>query len=110
MPNKTSVFTKNFRQAVKALNYMTQPKGTSIDEISRELRITRRSVFRLLNVIEQELHIPIIVRREGFGAKASYKIDPAFIKSISKIMIPEPLTINQMLILHVVINCQELYS
>jgi predicted DNA-binding transcriptional regulator YafY len=99
------IFSRNFMQIVKTLNYMVQSNGTTIEELSKELRITHRSVFRLLNTIEHKLHIPIEIKRDTFGGIATYKIPSSFIENISNIRFSEtPLTFSQSLMVYITLT------
>ena len=84
---------------------MAQPDGTSIEELCRKLRLTRRSIFRLLNTIEHKLNIPVEVRREGFGGAASYKLASSFIHGLSHISLPAvQVSFNQALLVYLLLN------
>jgi len=105
MSYSAKIFNNNFFHIIKTFEYMTQPNGTSIKELCQKLRITRRTVFRLFNTIENKLNIPIEVIRETFGGKASYKIPSSFIKNFSSIKLPAiSLSFNQALLIYILIN------
>ena len=101
MPHQTSFFTKSFSQTIAIIKHMATPEGTTIAELAKMLSLTRRSVFRLIQTIEQELNIPVIISRKGFGSKATYHIPPDFIESFLKpTVLPEKLTITQAVLLY----------
>ena len=104
MAETAKFITNNVFYIMKILELMKQPKGTTIEEIRRELYINRRSVFRLLKVIEQKLCKPFTVHRSSFGGTASYHLSPAFIEKLSGICLPElSLTFNQAVFVYLVV-------
>ena len=105
MSESTKIFSNSFFHITKIFEYMAQPSGTSIEELCQKLRITRRSVFRLLSTIEHNLNIPIEIQRETFGGKASYKIPSSFVKDFSNIKLPVvSLSFNQALLIYILLN------
>jgi len=105
MSESARILSKSFFQITRTFEYMVQPNGTSIEELCRKLRLTRRSVFRLISTIENKLNIPIEIRRETFGGKASYKIPSSFIKNLSNIKLPAvSLSFNQALLIYILLN------
>ena len=90
---------------IKILELMRQPNGTSIEEICEELHINRRSVFRLLKIIELKFNKPFIIHRASFGGIASYQLSPSFIEKISGISLPKlDLTFTQAAFLYLILN------
>ena len=49
---------KNLIKLLKALELLSKPEGTTIEEMGTQLEVDRRSVYRLINVIE-DLGFPI---------------------------------------------------
>jgi len=84
---------------------MKQPNGTGIEEICKELQITRRSAFRLLKTIETKFDKPFIMRRTTFGGSVSYHLSQDFIEKMSNITLPElHLSFTQAVFLHLVFD------
>jgi hypothetical protein len=105
MPADTKYFSRNLFQTITVLLDMARPKGTSIQELCRELRLNRRSIFRILKTIEQDLKIPVIVRRETFGGTAVYRLSPAFIEKLSNVTLPAlPLSFSQALVVYLLLK------
>jgi hypothetical protein len=105
MPDYTKFFTGGLLQVIKAVHYMAQPDGTNIEELCRKLRLTRRSIFRLLKTIEHTLNIPFIVHREAFGGTASYRLPASFIEKLSNISLPPvALTFNQAVFVYLILK------
>jgi hypothetical protein len=105
MSKITKFISNNVFHILKIFELMKQPNGTSTEELSKELQINRRSVFRLLKIIEQKFSMPFIVSRASFGGAASYHLSPAFIEKLSGICLPElRLTFYQAIFVHLVLN------
>ena len=88
MPVTNSFFTKRFSQTLAAVRLMASSEGTSVNELTQRLSVTRRSVSRLIRSIKTDLHIPVIVKRKGFGGQARYFLPESFIECLSQTSIP----------------------
>ena len=84
---------------------MKQPDGTGIEEICKELQVTRRFAFRLLKTIETKLNKPFIIRRTTFSGTASYHLSQDFAVKMSNITLPElRLSFSQSVFLHMILK------
>jgi hypothetical protein len=92
MAEHTGFFTKALTQTITAIELMSSPEGTTITELIKNLSLTRRSVFRLIKTIEQDLNIPVTVSRDTFGGFATYRIPSSFVETLSHITIPPSIT------------------
>ena len=103
---ETTVFISNsLFHIAKIFELMKQPNGTTVKELCKELNINKRSIFRLLKIIEQKLCIPFTMNRSTFGGTASYHLSPAFVEKLSGINLPElRLTFNQSLFIYLVLK------
>jgi hypothetical protein len=88
MPTNSGFFTKGLVQTLTAIECMAYPEGTTINDLSKRLSLTRRPVFRLIRTIEHDLKIPVIVDRKTFGGHAAYRIPPELIEKFSKVTTP----------------------
>ena len=105
MSKDTRFITKTLFHVLRILDLMKQPDGTTIEEICKELQVTRRSAFRLLKTIETKLNKPFIIRRTTFGGTASYHLSQDFIDRLSNITLPElRLSFTQAAFLHLVLE------
>ena len=105
MSDTTKFITHNLCHIIGILELMKQPKGTSIEEICKELNINRRSVFRLLKTIEQKFNKPFIIHRASFGGKVSYHLSLSFIDKLSCISLPKlRLTFSQAVFVYLILN------
>lgn len=111
MPTHTGFFTRGLGQAIDAIRLMASPEGTTIEQLTRRLSLTRRSVFRLIRNIERGLHIPIVVKRDAFGGYATYSLPASFIEKLSNITITNmPLNFDQALLFLAIMRDESLYD
>jgi hypothetical protein len=89
MFSNTPVFTKCFLQIIEIIRHMASPEGTTIKELICNLSLTRRSVFRVISIMENDFNIPIIVKRDTFGGLARYFLPKPFVDSFSQITLPK---------------------
>ena len=107
MPAYKRIFTKTFSQILAVIKRMASPEGVTISGLSQSLSLTRRSVFRLLKTIEQEFHIPVIMKK-SFGGSATYSIPQSFIDDLSKITAtPTELSFEEALIVYIVTHSKK---
>jgi hypothetical protein len=105
MSLRSGFITKGITHAITAIKCLASPGGTSIEELSGRLSLTRRSVFRLLRVLEHDFHIPVVVSREIFGGTAAYKLPSDFIDKFSHITIPSmALTFDETILFYLLVN------
>jgi hypothetical protein len=68
---------------------MASPEGATVKVLTEVLSLNRRSVFRLMRSIEDDLlHIPVIIKRNEFGCITSYFLPESFIGGFSQISLP----------------------
>jgi hypothetical protein len=111
MPTRTGFFTRGLDQTITAIRLMASPEGTTIEQLTRQLSLTRRSVFRVIRNIEHGLHIPVVVKRDVFGGHATYSLPASFIEKLSNITITNmPLSFEQALLFLVIMRDESLYD
>ena len=88
MATRTGFFTKALTQIITIIECMASKEGTTIKELTGRLSINRRSVFRLIRVIEHDLNIVVIVNRKGFGGQVTYHIPSSFVERLSQVTTP----------------------
>ncbi len=71
-------------KVLKAVDLLAKPSGTTINEIAAKLKISRRSVFRMLNTVER-LGIPIYDENSFPGKEKIYKLQEDYLKKIKKL-------------------------
>ena len=88
MSTRYNFIAKSLIHIVNAIEYIASPDGTTVQELSKRLSITRRSVFRLIRAIEHDLNIPVIIDRKTFGGAATYRLPLEFVEKLSHITTP----------------------
>lgn len=79
---------RNTVNLLKALDMLCRPGGVTINQLSEALEINRRSVHRLLNII-QDLNFPIYDERDRLGREKSWKMDADYIIKTPNINLPD---------------------
>jgi len=83
------MFNKNLIKIIKAIDLLAGSGGTTVEALERELDLGRRSVFRLLDTLENELGFPIIRSREEFGGVTTYTLMDRFVTKLSNVSLPK---------------------
>lgn len=78
---------KNLGQLLKAIDLLGKVEGMTIDELAEELHIGRRSVYRLIDFM-QELNFPIYEDKEVFEKKKRWKFEGTYLVKLSNIKLP----------------------
>ncbi|MFP4168294.1 MAG: helix-turn-helix transcriptional regulator [Desulfonatronovibrionaceae bacterium] len=79
---------RNIVQLLRAVDLLSQPEGISINRLSRSLEIDRRSVYRLLDII-QDLGFPIFDEEQDSSREKSWKLDSDYIIKLPNITLPD---------------------
>jgi predicted DNA-binding transcriptional regulator YafY len=73
---------------LKALDLLSRPSGVTIKEISENLGIDRRSVYRLMETIE-ELHIPTYEDKNPAEKEKRWKLVESYVKKLPNLTFPD---------------------
>jgi len=85
---------------LKAVNLLANPNGSSIAELEKELGISRRSVYRLLDTL-YELGFPIYDERSNFSSEKRWKFEPTYLKKLPNIDLPKvKFTMDEIILIH----------
>ena len=79
---------KNLIKLLKALNLFSKPEGTTIEEMRKELEIDRRSVYRVIGVVE-DLGFPVYDEKIDFEREKRWKLEEFYLKKLPNIKIPD---------------------
>jgi len=79
---------KNLIKLLRGLDLLSKPEGTTIEELGTELEIDRRSVYRLINVI-QELGFPLYDDKIEFEREKRWKLEETYLKKLPNMKIPD---------------------
>ena len=74
---------------LKAVNLLASPKGTTVKGLMESLGISRRSVFRLLQALD-ELGFPIADNQPQTKTEKTYRLIDAYVLKLPNIAIPNP--------------------
>jgi hypothetical protein len=105
MPKHTGFFTKGLLHTITVIECMASPEGATIEQLTKRLSITRRSVFRLIRTIERDFNIPVIMNRKVFGGPAAYRLPSSFVERFSHMTAPPiALSFNQAVLFYVILK------
>ena len=79
---------KNLIKLLKALELLSKPEGTTIEEMAAQLGIDRRSVYRLINVVE-ELGFPLYDDKIPLEKEKRWKLEESYLKKLPNMKIPD---------------------
>jgi len=78
----------NSVKLLKAVDLLASPKGTTIKELERELGISRRSVFRLFDALE-ELDFPLTDEQSAPRAEKIYRLEEGYVCKLPNRLVPD---------------------
>jgi len=94
---------KNLINLLKLIDLLSKPNGVTIKEIMNELTISRRAVYRHLDIIH-ELGFPIC-EEEISEKEKQWKLEPSYIKKLPNMNIPNfDLTFSEIISLYLIKN------
>ncbi|EFI36051.1 Helix-turn-helix type 11 domain protein [Desulfonatronospira thiodismutans ASO3-1] len=79
---------RNIIQLLRAVDLLGRPGGITINQMSEALEVDRRSVYRLLDII-QELGFPIYDENDQPGREKSWKLDADYVLKLPNINLPD---------------------
>ena len=79
---------KNLIKLLKALELLSKPEGTTIEEMAAQLGIDRRSVYRLINVVE-ELGFPLYDDKIPLEKEKRWKLEESYLKKLPNMKVPD---------------------
>ena len=79
---------KNLIKLLKALDLLSKPEGTTIEEMGTQLEIDRRSVYRLIGVIE-ELGFPLYDDKIPLEKEKRWKLEESYLKKLPNMKVPD---------------------
>ena len=93
---------------LKAINLLASSSGTTIKELMEGLNISRRSVFRLIQTLE-EMGFPLVDEQSQPKAEKTYRLVDSYVLKLPNITIANPnLTVEEMIyILAVLKVCKQ---
>jgi predicted DNA-binding transcriptional regulator YafY len=79
---------KNLVKFLRALELFSKPAGITINELGEQLGIDRRSVYRLINVVE-ELGFPLRNDEVDFEKEKRWKLMESYTKKLPNMRVPD---------------------
>ena len=79
---------KNLIKFLKALELISKPAGATINEMAAELKIDRRSVYRMIRLIE-ELGFPLWDDKPPFEKEKQWKLEETYLKKLPDMKVPD---------------------
>jgi len=78
----------NSVKLLKAVDLLASPKGTTIKELERELGISRRSVFRLFDALD-ELDFPLTDEQPAPRGEKTYRLEERYVRKLPNVSVPD---------------------
>jgi len=78
----------NLIKLLKALELFSKPGGTTIEEMAENLEIDRRSVYRMINLIE-ELGFPLYDDKIPLEKEKRWKLEESYLKKLPNMKVPD---------------------
>jgi len=78
----------NLVKLLRAIDLLSRPSGATVAELSERLEIDKRSVYRLLNTLE-ELGFPLTSEKEPLGRKKRWFFIDEFQKRLPNLTVPD---------------------
>jgi len=73
---------------LKAIDLLARPDGTTINEMCDELDITRRSVYRLIETLEN-MQFPVYDDKNPADRNKRWRLEPEYVKRMPNMSLPE---------------------
>jgi len=91
---------KNLIKLLRALELLSKKTGTTIEEMAEHLEVDRRSVYRMINVIE-ELGFPLYDDKIPLEREKRWRLTESYLKKLPNMNIPDiNLTLSEIISLH----------
>ncbi|NQT57174.1 MAG: transcriptional regulator [Desulfobacteraceae bacterium] len=95
---------RNLIKLLKALELFSKPEGTTIEEMAEYLEVDRRSVYRMISLIE-ELGFPIYDEKIPLEKEKRWKLEETYLKKLPNMKLPDiKLTISEIMSLYMLKN------
>lgn len=101
---------KNLIKLIKTIDLLSKPQGVTLDELATELGIEKRSVYRVLETV-QELGVPVYEDKAPFEKRKHWKIEESYIKKLPNMKIPTlDLTLSEIISLYMLQGNRGIYK
>jgi len=101
---------KNLLKLLKTLDLLSKPQGTTIEEMAESLEVDRRSVYRIINLVE-ELGFPIYDEEIPLEKRKRWKLEESYLKKLPNMKLPQiNLTLSEIISLYLLKGEEGLYK
>lgn len=95
---------------LKAVDYIARPEGATIDQLASQLEIDRRSVYRLINVLE-EVGFPIYDEKPPLERQKRWRFEETYLRKLPNIRLPDiKLTLSEIISLYLLRSSTGLFK
>ena len=100
---------RNLIKLLRALDVLSRPEGATINQLAEHLEIDRRSVYRLIDVIE-ELHFPLYDDTVPLEKEKRWRVLEEYVIKLPNITLPDvKLSLSEMVALYLLKGEAKLY-
>ena len=100
---------RNLIKLLKALDLLSRPEGATIKQLAEHLEIDRRSVYRLIDVME-ELHLPLYDDTVPMEKEKRWRVLEDYVIKLPNITLPDvKLSLSEMVALYLLKGEAKLY-
>lgn len=95
---------------IKAIDLLSRTEGVTIEELASELQLDKRSIYRLITVIE-ELGVPIYDDKVPYERKKRWKLEESYLKKLPNLKLPDlTLAFSEVIALYFIKGQERLYK
>jgi len=101
---------KTLIKLLKAIDFLSKPEGATINEMAAHLAVDRRSVYRIISVME-DIGFPIWVDKIPLEKEKRWKFEESYLKKLPNMQIPDVnLTLAEVLSLYLLKGGEGLFK
>jgi predicted DNA-binding transcriptional regulator YafY len=97
-------YEKNLIKLLRAVDLLASPSGSTIQKLENELGVSRRSVYRMLDAL-QELNFPVYDEAVPLSREKRWRLEESYVKKLPNIDVPNiKFTIHEVVFLHYLLS------
>lgn len=105
-----SIHGKNLVKLLRAIDLLSRPSGASIKELQDGLGISRRSVYRLFDVLES-LNFPLVEQERPGEKEKRWSLEEGYLHRMPNLRIPDMrLTSRELLVLYFLLSQDRIFA
>ena len=91
---------KNLVKLLRAMELLSKPDGATMEEIGEHLQVDRRSVYRMINLIE-ELGFPVYDEKPPLEKEKRWRLEESYLRKLPNMKVPDVnLTVSEIVSLY----------